>query len=169
MRVSLGQLGGLGAYPFPLTPFTTLTGRHVSDPGSEQATWEDCLPYMCGANPTESLPRMWCSFWGRSGARACVDNQCAPWRSMIPACSLPTPLPTPEQPRPTPPPPIPTLTPQNIIQPLPDIAQPLEPVVLAVPDCSLWCVINGAIAENPALAVAALAGLALLLWPKGRA
>lgn len=149
-------------YPFLATPFTTITGRMVNDPGSEQATFADCLPYTCGANPEEMLPRQWCAWWGRSGARACVDPACQPWRNQIPGCAPLPPL-IPPQPVPVT---MPVLTPQNIVQPLPDITS-IAPMPLAENDCSLWCVLNGAITAHPVIAVAILVGVAFIVWPKG--
>jgi len=62
---------------------------------------------------------------------------------------------------------IPTLTPQNIIPPLPNITRTLAPQPVSVPSCEPWCVVNAWITENPALAVAIVLGAAALLWPKG--
>jgi hypothetical protein len=55
------------------------------------------------------------------------------------------------------------LTPQNIVTPLPDITQALQPVGVA---CSEWDALNRSIGENPLLA-AGLLGLAfLVLFPR---
>lgn len=161
---------GLGFYPdgFPTTPFTTIGGRSVTDPGAESPTAEDCLPYICGANPGETLPRLWCAFHGRSGALACNAPQCAPYKPYIPDCSLPqVPAAAPSLP-PPPPPQIPVLTPANIVQPIPDITETVAPHAYPVPSCSLWCVLNGAITDHPLIAVALLVGVAALAWPRKR-
>lgn len=63
---------------------------------------------------------------------------------------------------------IPTLTPQNIVQPLPDISEMLAPRPVPLPDASLWCVLNGAIEEHPLIAGLILAGGIWLLWRKGK-
>jgi hypothetical protein len=167
MRVALGSLaGGIVLpydYPFSRASFTLASGRMVNDPATDQATDADCLPYICGVDGPDPV-KQWCAFWGRSGARAgCVDPNCADWRDMIPYCSLPQ---VPSAPAPV----IPALTPENIVQPLPDIttvlqAQPVQP------DCSGWDKLNGAIGANPGVAIAVLAGFALAVFvhhKKGR-
>jgi len=55
------------------------------------------------------------------------------------------------------------LTPQNIVQPMPDIAAAVQPVqVVSTP----WCDLNAWVASNPAIAVLVLLGSAALLWRK---
>lgn len=157
MRIGIGQLG---AWAGPAT--VTLADQTIADPGNTPATAADCLPYQCGADPENAGARIWCSFWGQSGARSCVDPNCAAWRDSVPGCSLPAPAgskPAPE---------LPMLTPQSIVQPLPSIT--LQPVVVAAaePGCNLWCDLNGAIAAHPVVAVVGLLAAVALIWPRGR-
>lgn len=160
MRISLAALAD---YPFPTASFTLLNGRVIDPtvdtpaPGSFATGSPDCVPYQCGADPSNQAARMWCSYNGQVGSRPCTDPACAPFLSQIPACTLPQ-IPA------TPAPVIPTLTPANIVQPLPDITQTLMPQPMTVPDCSLWCVLNGAIAANPLVATIVLAGVAFAIW-----
>jgi hypothetical protein len=164
MRIHVAAIHGLGAYPFPPQSFTLISGRQI-DPTVDTPGPDDCTPYQCGADPTNQAARMWCSYNGRVGARVCTDPSCAPYRDQIAACTLPAPAPPPSIFTPAPQPPvIPTLTPANIVQPLPDITQTLQPRPVQVPDCSLWCSINGAIADYPLIAAALLAGLAFAVW-----
>lgn len=138
--------------------FTLISGKTISDP-SIPATAADCLPYQCGADSSNTEALQWCSFWGQAGVLSCVNPSCAPWASCQPGAAG---GPAPAQAAPQ----LPVLTPQNIVQPLPDVAAAVAPVPVA-DDSSLWCQINGAIAENPMLAVLTLAAMAVLLWPKG--
>ena len=75
--------------------------------------------------------------------------------------SLPATLPSPVPPAAMPV----ALTPQNIVQPLPDIVAVVAPLPIPQP-VSIWCELNAAITNNPLLAVAALGGIAFLLWRK---
>jgi hypothetical protein len=187
MRVSLGQTVGTPAfvpinYPgfgptSPSVPITAITpstasgvslldGTFIANPMSTPATAAQCLPYQCGADPTNNAARAWCSFWGQVGAFACADEQCDPVRSLLTEwCPSPTlAAPAPVSANPT----LPMLTPQNITQPLPDITAATAPTPVATPSCSFWCVLNQAIDDNPLIAVAILAGGAALLWPRGK-
>jgi hypothetical protein len=143
-----------------LASVTLLDGTVISDPMNTQASAAQCLPYKCGADPTNTPAREWCSFWGQSGSLSCVDPSCAPFPVTCPTPALG--LPAPDQVQPN----LPMLTPSNILQPLPDITAAVAPAPLA--DDSLWCSLNGAISDNPLLAVMILASAAVLLWPKGR-
>ena len=94
-----------------------------------------------------------------------------------PATSLPPPLPSPNAPTPlpfgNPPTPLQTgpnagiqiLTPQSIVSPFPDLTGAVAP---NEPAPSLWCQLNTAIADQPVISIAVLAGIAILLWPKGK-
>jgi hypothetical protein len=132
--------------------FTLITGQSITDPMNQPATAAECLPYQCGDDPTNTAAIQWCSFWGQSGNITCGN----PAQIVQPEPSAPPII----QPS------LPVLTPANVTQPLPDITAAVAPNPI-VPDESLWCAINSAIAENPLLAVLALAAAAVLLWPKG--
>lgn len=137
---------------------------------STPATRADCVPYMCGYDPTNIDVRAWCSEYGQAASLPCTHPDCAPWKDSVPACSLPA-APPPSNPiaaalAPAPPPPPPTLTPYNIAQPLPDITIALAPVPILAP-CSWWAQLNGAIEENPLIALALVAAAAYAFWPKG--
>ena len=138
--------------------FTLISGKTITDPNTP-ATAADCLPYQCGADASNTDALQWCSIWGQSGVLSCGDPSCAPWASCQPG-AVGAPAPAQVQPQ------LPVLTPQNIVQPLPDVAAAVAPVPVAE-DSGLWCSLNGAIAENPMLAVLTLAAVAVLLWPKG--
>jgi hypothetical protein len=144
---------------------------------SMPATRADCVPYMCGFDPTNLDVRMWCSEYGQAAALSCVDPDCAPWKDSVPACSLPPPPPLPPASnpiaaayiaaaQPAPPPPPPTLTPYNIATPLPDITLALQPLP-TLPPCSWWESLNGAIEQHPVIALAVVAAAAFIFWPKG--
>lgn len=145
---------GLGDYPFPNTPIRLLDGREIQDPAGTRPEPGDCIPYQCGADAGNQGARMWCSYYGQVGSRVCLDPACAPWRDQIPGCTLPYPA--------TQPPPI--LTPQNIVQPLPDIGAMLSPVPVPDPERSLWCDLNAAIAQHPFIALGVLVAGAALVW-----
>lgn len=170
MRVALGSLGDTVSlangnsydYPFPRGSFTLANGRQISDPAVDQPQGDDCQPYLCGVTGDDAI-LMWCGFWGKSGTKAgCVDPECANWRNLIPYCSLPqVPASTPYA---APPPPlIPTLTPENIVQPLPDITTVLQPQPVQI-ECGTWAQVNNVIAENPLLAGLVLAGFAFAVF-----
>lgn len=171
MRMQLGSLGAspifsstgeqIGTYPYP-SPVVLWDGRVIADPANTRAEYSDCVPYQCGVDGQNNAAQMWCSWWSHPGVKTCIDPQCQQYLSMMPHCALPSPAPS--QP---PAPPIPTLTPENIVAPLPDITRVLAPSPSPVPSCTPWCVINGWIGEHPLLAVAMVAGAAVLLWPKG--
>jgi hypothetical protein len=151
MRMSLAALS---AYPFPAAAFTLLNGRTV-DPTTDSPNPGDCTPYQCGADPANQGARMWCTWNSQAGSRVCSDPVCQPYLDDIPTCSLPQVVGTV--------PSIPTLTPANIVQPLPDISETLMPLPY-VPDCSLWAQLNRLIADNPLIAVIVLAGVAVAVW-----
>lgn len=152
MRVGIGQIAD--------APITLISGKVIANPSVQAPTGNDCLPYQCGADSSNIAALMWCSSYGQAAAFPCSDSECDPVRSMLncsgPATSAPAQAPIKG---------IPALSPQNIVQPLPDVTATLAPV----PECphSLWCNLNQAIAQNPIIAIAALAGAAFLLWPKG--
>lgn len=166
MRVALGSLaGGLAAaplydYPYPRGSFTLVNGKVIADPASQQPTGDDCLPYKCGVAGDDAVLG-WCSFYGQPGALpGCVHPDCAPYRDMIRYCTLPQVPGTDAQETVNA---IPTLTPENIVQPLPDITVVLQPQPV-FPDCSMWSRVNGAIAEHPVIAIAVLAGFAIAVF-----
>jgi hypothetical protein len=170
MRIPAVAVRGLGAYPFPNYPVRLVDGREIADPENTFPSAADCLPYQCGADSANQAARMWCSFHGQVGSRSCMDPACEPWRSQIPGCNLTYTLPAlvngtllvPPHPPAAPP----VLTPQSIVQPLPDIAAMLAPVAVASPRCSVWCDLNAAIQEHPLIALAILAAGAALIWRK---
>jgi hypothetical protein len=164
MRIGMGQLVSNSI------PVTLVSGKVISDPMTQSPSPGDCLPYQCGADSSNGGALQWCSMWGQAGAKPCYSPECAPAAQWLgnciqPAVAAPTAAVVPTTPAaPAPAPAIPVLTPQNIVQPLPDITA----VVAPIPEqsCSFWCDLNTAIAANPMIAVAVLAGAAFLLWPK---
>jgi hypothetical protein len=58
------------------------------------------------------------------------------------------------------------LTPANIVQPLPDITQANQPVIVPTESTSCWCSLNQAINANPIISLAILAAVAVLIFPK---
>ena len=153
-----------GYYGFPSQPFTLVSGRVISDPENTPATREDCLPYMCGADNSNDAALFWCAYHGQHGALAgCVDPQCIDFRSLIPYCQVRADAGMPSGPAPTN---LPTLTPQNIVQPLPDITVTMRPEPVATLQDTMWCNLNNAINTYPLVAIGALAALAVILWPK---
>lgn len=64
-------------------------------------------------------------------------------------------------------PPLPALTPDNILQPMPDITLATQAIPLPL-ECSVWSKVNHWIGENPVIAVVILAGVALVGWSKKR-
>lgn len=160
------MLSGLGQYAGAQS-VTLFDGTVIADPANTPATQEQCVPFWCGANPTNSDVRYWCGFWGRYGNIPCTSDQCAPYRSAAPNCNMVVPTPqAPNPPQPTPAQAPPTLTPQNIIQPLPNITIANAPVPVQTESPSCWCQVNDFINENPLMALFALAGVALLVLPK---
>lgn len=150
------------SYPGP-TPVNTTTGL-ISDPGNMQPSLNDCLPYQCGMDPSNSNARFWCAFWGRSGNLPCTSPSCAPWMKQIamPGCGD-TPAPPPFQApptnypkvNPTLPPASKALSPQTLLKPLPQIVSPPRNE-LPTQMCSGF---TGWVGSNPLLAAAALVGL----------
>lgn len=163
MRIGIGQIVSSSI------PVTLVSGKVISDPMSQSPAPGDCLPYQCGADSSNGGALQWCSTWGQAGVKPCYSPECGPAAQYLSNCIQPA------QPPPTaaviptsapmPAPAIPVLTPQNIVQPLPDITAVVAPE--PEPTCSFWCDLNSAIAANPMIAVAILAGAAFLLWPKG--
>ena len=145
---------------------TLFDGTVISDPANTQAHSADCMPFLCGADPNNSAVRYWCSYWNQVQMPACEDPECAPYRAQVPGCNVV--LPTPQAPNPPQPvvPPV-MLTPQSIVQPMPNITQPNTPVPLPVPDTSCWCNLNQWIEDNPILAGLVLVGFGLAVLPRG--
>lgn len=155
--MSLGQY--LGA-----SQVTLYDGTVITNPGSTPATSEQCLPFECGADPGNSDVRYWCEFWNQVQTPSCIDPQCAPYRSQIPACNIIASTPAvPNPPQPSPPA---ALTVQNIVQPLPSIAQADLPVAASVPDNSCWCQINQFLSDNPVIAALILVGFGMAVVPR---
>ena len=170
MRVSLGQAA-------QLPPIVLWDGTIIDNPSATRATAAQCQPYQCGIDNGNIEALIWCAQSGQVGAFGCGDVECSPYLALM-GCAAPAvagpapPTALPIQPQlptqPTIQPQLPVLTPQNITQPLPDIAGTLAPIPPPVPSYSLWCDLNAAIAANPVMAVAILAGGVFLLWPKGK-
>jgi hypothetical protein len=157
--MSLGQYAGT-------SEITLYDGTVISDPATTQATQAQCLPFECGVDPTNSDVRYWCGFWGQIQTPACEDPQCAPYRAQVPGCNVvaSTPqIPNPPQPAVAPV----MLTPQSIVQPMPNITQANAPVPLPVSDGSCWCQLNQWIDQNPILAGLILVGFGLAVLPRG--
>jgi hypothetical protein len=74
--MSIMRLGA--AYPGP-TPVYDYYGNLV-DP-STPATAADCLPFVCGAQSSNTAAKFWCAYWGQAANYAgCLDPRCAPFR-----------------------------------------------------------------------------------------
>ena len=72
------MIRALGDYSGP-TPVYDYNGVLV-DP-NVAATAAQCLPFQCGAQPSNLAARMWCAFWGQSAAKSgCTDPACSPYR-----------------------------------------------------------------------------------------
>ena len=168
---------GDGAFDFGTTdagafsgfgPVILHDGTLIADPANTQATASQCAPYQCGIDQSNAAAIFWCGYWGQEGfggAQPCTSPACAPYRSQIPGCNIIAPAPGDA----APPPPVyppPVLTPQNILQPLPDITQANAPVMISTGGC--WCDLNQAIEQNPLIAVLALAAATMMLLPRGR-
>lgn len=152
--------GATSSAPNPLAQFTLVNGKMISDPATQLPTREDCVPYMCGADPGNQQARLWCAQHGFVGALTCTDPQCQPYRSAIPACTLPQVYGAALAP-----PQIVTLTPQNIVQPLPDITSVTAPTPAPQgAPCSFWCDLNRAISEHPLVAVLLLGLAGAACW-----
>lgn len=151
-------------------PVVLYDGTPITDPANTPATAAQCAPYQCGVDTQNAAAIFWCGYWGQEGfggAQPCTSPACAPYRAQIPGCNIlaPTPI-TPTIPPPPATPPV-MLTPQNIVQPLPNISQPNAPVPVSVTSDSCWCQINQWLTDNPLLAAGILAGFAMLALPKG--
>lgn len=88
------------------------------------------------------------------GPAASAQPAVAPSGRISPSPSAPAPIPAPAK-----------LTPQSLVRTSPDITAVFEPQ--PVP-CSSWQSFNSTIEDHPAIAVAVLAGLYLLLRKRGR-
>ena len=153
----------------------------LNAPNTSAVSQSLCDAIRCGAYPDYStVPGgvaavVACSqTYGASAFGQC-DDRCKPYWSTIaqnnpslnpavqcapqPAVAQPTPVATIAQ---TILPAV-TLTPQNVVQPLPDITRALEPVPIPTSKCSLWCDLNAAIAEHPVMAIAILIGTAYVI------
>jgi hypothetical protein len=160
----------LGMYQGPGGAVTLFDGTVISDPANTRATAEDCLPFACGNDQGNNAARYWCAFNGNpGGSPACTDMACDPYRPAwcVPGVGAQQMPKTTTQTMPDitstahePPPPI---TPESLMQRLPDIVNP-APVI--VPTCAdafaQW--VDG----NKLLAVGGLALLAWALLGKGK-
>lgn len=132
-------------------------------------------------------------FFGPEGGALCSSPVCAPYKSQMltagwgqgleccvaeggtwsnsapyctfPAVSVPVGAP-PEAPQVNIPAGTPVLTPANIVQPLPDITQANQPVIISTESGSCWCSLNQMINDNPVISLAILAAVAVLVIPK---
>jgi hypothetical protein len=169
MRIGMGDLG---TYQGPV-PVTLIDGTVIEDPNSQVPTAAQCVPYQCGADPSNVGARLWCAYYGRSGALdPCAVNECGSYGASLCAHSVVQPAQpstvvsnaavsksvTKAVPASTPP----RLNPQNIVNPLPDITQALAPVPVST--CSQWQELNGWIQDNPLIAVGILAGAFFLAY-----
>ena len=82
----------------PVTPFTLLNGRQITDPENQVPTAVDCTPYQCGLDSGNGQAKFWCSYHGFVGAKVCGDPSCTPYATQMTWCSpqqfqaLPTPV-----------------------------------------------------------------------------
>jgi hypothetical protein len=144
----------------------------------QQLTLAECMPYSCFADGgTNTAMRAACADQGFLSARGCVDSNCAPYRSFMPPdvcpCNLlasgcPSSPAAPPASIPSPIPPIPVVTTPTVAAPLPSLTSVTAPVFIPeqVPSCSLWCVVNGAIDDNPWIAGGLLALAAFFVFSK---
>ena len=167
MRIGIGALG---TYQGPV-PVTLVDGTVIQDPNSQSPTDAQCIPYRCGADPNNIGARLWCGYWGRGGNTPC-HRECGSYGAYLCARSVVQP------PQPSTaisnanvskavtaaaPPSLPAkLSPQNIVNPLPDITQALAPV--SVSTCSTWQGFNGWIQDNPLIAAGILAGAFVIAY-----
>lgn len=90
-------VAGFGDYEG--SPSITLhDGTVVSDPGNTPASASTCLPFQCGADPSNSAARYWCAYWGFSQGPAPCDAGCAAYAPSY--CSAPPAAPAPAAPAP---------------------------------------------------------------------
>lgn len=167
MRIGMGALG---TYQGPV-PVTLIDGTVINDPNTQSPTDAQCIPYRCGADPSNVGARLWCGYWGRGGNTPC-HPECGKYGANL--CLIG--VVQPPQPSTTiantnvskavaaaVPPSVPArLTPQSIVNPLPDISLTLAPVPVAT--CSDWQGLNGWIADHPLLATGILAGAFILAY-----
>jgi hypothetical protein len=175
-RAQLGQYNGSstvpanypGFGPMMAGPITLISGKVIANPATTTPQGNDCLPYQCGADGSNIAALLWCSQNNQVGAFPCSSAQCDPVRQFLNcAVATPTQAPPPPSVLMAPSPTLPALTPANIVQPMPDITQAVLPTPAPGSSCSLWCDLNAAILANPYTSLAILAGVAILLWPKG--
>lgn len=57
-------------YPYP-SPVELPDGRTIWDPGNTPPSFADCRPFQCGEYPDNVAARLWCAYWGKSGALSC--------------------------------------------------------------------------------------------------
>ena len=176
MRVARGTLSGLGTYQGPV-PVVLIDGTVIQDPNSQAPTDAECIPYRCGADASNLGARLWCAYYGRGGNQPCLDvcDQYSSEGASTCAISIVAPEPAStavanahvsKAVQAAAPPGAPAvLTPQSIVQPLPDITAVFAPI--PVSNCSGWQSVNGWVQDNPLLAGALLFG-AYLLAARGK-
>lgn len=80
MRRGLRGFGGLGDYLMP-GAVRLIDGTVINDPANTVPTPAQCLPYQCGADPSNQAARYWCSYYGQATTLPpCTDPRCAPWK-----------------------------------------------------------------------------------------
>lgn len=172
MRIGMGYLGlgyaadttGVPAEFLTGVPFQVNSTAPLSAAASPNA--ESCLAYQCGAGEMDEASLLACAQAGYSGVKSCGDPACAPYcpnRVVAPLITAPPLQVTPATPQAAPA----VLTPQSIVQPMPDITRTLQPVVIIEQQsCDWWQSLNGAINGNPGVATLVLAVTAFVLWRK---
>ena len=91
-RRGVRGMGGRGLGDYLMSGAVRLIdGTVINDPANTVPTPAQCLPYQCGADPSNQAARYWCSYYGRATTRPpCWDPSCAPWK---PTCTPPLALP----------------------------------------------------------------------------
>lgn len=146
MRIGIGQL-----VSNPFAPVIPIPGASTWSfiPGCVQGTEKECRTSSVSSTPVATTPVS----QPQTQSAAQASSQ-PPANVTVMPNTAPSPVPAPTK-----------LTPQSLVQPLPDVTAIFNP--LPVP-CSSWQELNAAIEQNPVIAVAVLAGLYLLLRKRGR-
>jgi len=120
---------------------------------------QNCIPYQCGYDPFNLSAKYACSAAGFAGVRSCLDPACQPWcpntqaapgvKAIAQKFYFP-----------------PTLTPQDLVRPVPAITEALRPI--NVTPQGGWCGLNQAISDNPLIAAGVLAIAFVFLVKGGR-
>lgn len=102
-RRGMAGLGrGLGDYLMP-GAVRLIDGTVINDPANTPPTPAQCLPYQCGADPSNQAARYWCSYYGQATTLPpCTDPRCAPWKpgycTLAAVAAAPPPPPPPAAP-----------------------------------------------------------------------